>query len=461
MIGRNAPRSRLISYNPVDGERVGEVAVDGLVAIDERVSVARHRAAAWGRTTPAERAATLRPAAARLQESAEDLARLITLEMGKPLHEARREVHKCSNGFERSLQQIVEALGEEVHEDAAGRSVVRHVPFGVCAAITPWNYPMLLPYRLVLPALVAGNTVLLKPSEVTPLVAAAYADVLNACLPEGVLQVVQGGPRHGRHLVAADVDLIAFVGSHRVGRSVLATAAAGFKRVILELGGSDPLVVLSDAHLDRAVDFAAYNSFRNGGQTCTNTRRIYVDDSIASVFEEKLVVRTGRLKVGNGLDDAVDVGPLVSQEHKRRVLRRIEEAVASGARLLCGGRGRGNFLEPTILTHVTPAMRLARDETFGPVVCLYRFHEDQEAIRLANATRLGLGAVVFGEDGRRAQAVADALHAGMIGINHSCVGAAGTPWVGAKESGYGYHGSVDGHRQFAQKKVLTFDRDGR
>jgi succinate-semialdehyde dehydrogenase/glutarate-semialdehyde dehydrogenase len=350
----------------------------------------------------------------------------------------------------------VAALADTVREDARVRSILRYAPLGVCAAIAPWNFPILMPHQSVLPALVAGNAVLLKPSEETTLVACEYAKILNEFLPTGVLTPVFGDGTQGRALVLADVDLIVFTGSRETGKRILADAGPGLKRVILELGGKDPLVVLDDADLDAAAAFAVRNSFRNAGQVCVSTERIYVYAAIREEFLRKMADRTRALKQGNPRDEGVNVGPMVSARQKAKVVAQIDAAVAAGATLIAGGEPRdGNFVAPTILADVTHAMDVMREETFGPVACVQAFRTVDEALRLANDTPFGLGAAVFGRDLARAEDVAARIHAGMVGINQGCGGADGCPWVGAKESGYGFHSGPEGHRQFAQVRVLS------
>jgi acyl-CoA reductase-like NAD-dependent aldehyde dehydrogenase len=308
---------------------------------------------------------------------------------------------------------------------------------------------------MVVPALAAGNAVVLKPSEETPLCGQAYADALNEVLPSDVLVVVHGADEQGKALVRSDVDMIAFTGSREVGKHILREASATLKRVVLELGGKDPMIVLDDADLAKAAEFAAFNSFRNAGQVCVSTERIFVLDSVADEFERALADLAEAMTPGSGLGDA-DVGPKVNARQRDHVLAQIDAAVGAGARVLAGGNGhRDNFVRPTLLADVTDDMAIGRAETFGPVACVTRVATVDEAVRRANDTPFGLGAVVFGGDEERTAAVARRLKAGMVGVNRAVGGAAGTPWVGARESGFGFHKSRDGHRQFAQTRVLT------
>ena len=349
------------------------------------------------------------------------------------------------------------ALSPETMTDRHTNSTVFYDPLGVCAAITPWNFPFAMPHWMVLPALMAGNAVILKPSEETPLTAQAYIDAFAAGLPADVLQVVHGADQQGKALVESTVDLVAFTGSREVGKLILGQAASTLKRVVLELGGKDPLIVLPDADPAKAARFAARNSFRNAGQVCVSTERIYVSDDMADTFTQMLVEEARAMTVGNGLEPETRVGPMVSRRQRDHVVAQLGDAIEKGARVLCGGEtsAEGNFLQPVVLDEVDGSMRIAFEETFGPVAAVIRYQGEDDAVRMANDTPFGLGAVVFGGDEERAYAVARRLKAGMVGVNRGVGGAHGTPWIGARESGYGFHKSVAGHRQFAQLRVVS------
>ncbi len=448
----------LKSYNPATGEVVGEVPVAGPHEVRQAVARARAAQPAWAGLGIDRRIDAIAPVGSRLIKRAPELGLLLTREMGKPLPEAVSEITGCSTKLDRRLDEIRQALAPDVLEDDDVRSLVYHDPFGVCAAITPWNFPLAMPHWTVIPALAAGNTVVLKPSEETPLIAQAYADLLNESLPRDVLVVVHGADETGKALVAADVDLIAFTGSRAAGKHILGAASSGLKRVILELGGKDPLIVLADADVTAAAEFAVRNCFRNAGQVCVSTERIYVDSKIAERFESEVVRLTAAQKVGEGTQQGVTVGPMINARQRDWVLRQIDDAVIHGARIAAGGKGHhGGFVVPTVLTGVTHDMGIMREETFGPVACIARVKGDDEAVRLANDSPYGLGAAVFGAPDHAAR-IARRLDAGMIGINKGCGGAAGSPWVGAKQSGYGYHSGREGHRQVTQPRVVSAPR---
>lgn len=450
----------LSSLNPATGEAVGEVPIT--LAADIPGVVARARAAfpAWRDLGLEGRRLALLPAGEQLLERVDELGRLLTAEMGKPLADATGEVRYPAESFAKTLDEMAAALQPEVFDQAEHvRSEIYFEPHGVCVAISPWNFPLMMPHWLVIPALLAGNTVVLKPSEETPLIAQAYAEILQANLPADVLQIVHGADEQGKALVASDVDLIAFTGSREAGKHILREASSELKRVVLELGGKDPMLVLEDADVEAAAAFAAKNSFRNAGQVCVSTERIYAHESIAESFEVELSRLAGELKVGAGTEEGVTVGPMINARQKAHVMAQVEAAVAAGAKVTAGGEGHhGNYFVPTVLTGVNHDMAIMRDETFGPVACVQRFSEVDEAVRLANDTVFGLGAVVFGKDEPHAAGVARRIQAGMIGVNRGCGGASGTPWVGVKQSGYGFHSGREGHRQFAVRRVVTVSK---
>ncbi|MFI4860331.1 MAG: aldehyde dehydrogenase family protein [Phycisphaerales bacterium JB063] len=449
------PTLELVSTDPYTGETVGAVAMTPVEDIARVVATAREAGDAWAARPLADRVAVLKSARSHLEAAALPLGEMITREQGKPIKHGRGEAAMIGAGLEAELDRIAAALEPEVLEDDNTRSVMHFDALGVCVAITPWNFPVLMPHWLVLPALAAGNSVVLKPSELTPLCGQMYADALNQVLPPGVLQVVHGKDEQGKALVAGEVDLIAFTGSRDAGRHIMHAASTGLKRLILELGSKDPLIVLEDADAEKAAEFAAMNSFRNSGQVCVSTERVYVHEKIADVFMDHLLEKTRDFQVGHGMDERTTMGPMVDARQKAHVLAQIEDAKAKGARVLAGGEsGEGNLLAPTVLLGVSHDMDICTVETFGPVAAVRIVKDDAEALELANDSDLGLGGVVFGEQGH-ASRIARQIKAGMIGVNKGIGGATGTPWVGARQSGYGYHGSREGHRQFCQVRVVS------
>jgi len=446
----------LKSFDPSSGEIVGEVPITPADTIPSIVTRAHEANRAWRDIPTAERAARLKQAGQRLVERAEELGVLLSREMGKPRKYGIGEVSYCGSSLPGKIDEIVAALEPQVSDGGSIESTVYYDPFGVCGVISPWNYPMSMPQWMVIPALVAGNSVVLKPSEETPLIAQAYADVLNEFLPAGVLQVIHGADAQGKALVQADVQLIAFTGSRTAGINIMGAAARDLKRLVLELGGKDPLLVLDDADITKAAAMAVENSFENSGQMCVSVERIYVAEPVAEAFEQQVAELSGKIKVGAWDDDEADLGPMINTRQREHVIAQIQDAVAKGARVLCGGTDHPpGYISPTVLADVTDDMAIMQEETFGPVACITRFTDIDEAVRRANSGVYGLGAAVFGQDETRANAVARRLDAGMIGVNKSCFATGDSPWVGAKQSGYGFHGSAAGHRQFAQCRVVT------
>ncbi len=449
-----ATNTILESINPATGEVVGSVPITPTDAIAGIVEKARTAQKSWNELGLDKRIEILRPAAKRLAEEAPEIGKLMTSEMGKSTPEAQGEASYTADKFATELEEAADAFAPEIIEDESVKSTLYRDPLGVSVAITPWNFPELMPQQCILPSLVAGNTVIFKPSEDTPLTGQAYADVLNEFLPEGVLQVVHGADDQGKELVDSDINLVAFTGSRAVGAKILTACGPDLKRVILELGGKDALVVLDDADLESASDFAVHNSFRNAGQVCVSTERIYVHEKVADDFEALVIEKTKALKQGDPTDESVNVGPMVHSSQRDIVLAQLEEALNDGAVLRCGGGSHDNYIEPTVLTGCNHDMRIMHDETFGPICCIQRVNNDEEAIQLANETPYGLGGAVFGET-EHAIKVARQLTPGMVGINKACGGAQGTPWVGACQSGYGYHSGRDGHRQFTQVRMVS------
>ena len=444
----------LESINPATGEVAGSVPVTSVEEISSMVAKARAAQTAWNALGLEGRLTLMRPIADRLGEEAARVGKLITAEMGKSTPEAQGEAKYGASSFATELVSAFEAFQPEELADENTRSMLFRDPLGVSVAITPWNFPMLMPQQCILPSLMAGNCVIFKPSEETPLVGQAYADILNEFLPEGVLQTVHGADDQGKALVASDINLVAFTGSREVGAKILTACGPDLKRVVLELGGKDALIVLEDADIEEAASFAVQNSFRNSGQVCVSTERIYVDSTIADDFETLVIEKTKEWKQGDPTDETVKIGPMVSSTQRDIVLSQLEQALKDGAVLRYGGETVDNYIAPTVLTGCSHDMQIMHDETFGPICCIQRFAGDKEAVALANETPYGLGGAVYGET-EHAMNVARQLTPGMVGVNKGCGGSEGTPWVGACQSGYGYHSGRDGHRQFTQVRMVS------
>ena len=458
-----------------DDEDVIEVhnpATDALLTTVPRCGVAETRRAidaaqaalpAWRALGAHARALRLRAWFSLISAHAEDLARLITAEGGKPLSEARGEVRYGASFVEWFAEEAKRTYGETIPSpDPAQRLLVIKQPVGVCAAITPWNFPLAMVTRKAAPALAAGCTVVLKPAEATPLTALALADLaLRADIPPGVLNVLTGEPADiGGELCAhPQVLKLSFTGSTAVGRQLMAQCAPTLKRLSLELGGNAPFIVYDDADLDLAVDAAIAAKYRNSGQTCVCVNRFIVQSGIHDAFVAGLAARTAQLRVGDGIEDGVQQGPLINAAAVVRVEEQVADAIARGATALCGGRRHalgGNFFEPTVLVGARPDMVLAREETFGPLAPVFRFDRDDEAIALANDTESGLAGYFFTRDIDRAWRVAEALACGMVGINTGRLSNEVAPFGGIKQSGFGREGSRYGIEEYLDIKYLCF-----
>jgi acyl-CoA reductase-like NAD-dependent aldehyde dehydrogenase len=456
------PRPTVIrSLNPATGALVGQVPVSTSEEVHSAVARAHAALPGWRDLGGAERAALLARAGDRVAGRVEELGDLVTAEMGKLRRGAVGEARFIAENL-KSRHHLLHAIEpEEFREGSLITEVVRD-PLGVVAAITPWNFPLSMPETLFSPALLAGNTVVWKPSELTPLTGALLHRLIAGALPPGVLELVQGADEVGKALVAAEVQMVAFVGSQVAGKAIMAAASRDLKRLVLELGGKDPMVVLADADLERAAEFAVRGSFRNAGQVCVSVERIYVEEAVADAFEAMVVEQARRWRVGAGTRDDVDMGPMASAEQRDHVMVQLAEARSLGARILSGGNplpGSGHFLEPAVVVDVTDEMSLMREETFGPVAAIQRVRDAEEGIAKANAGPFGLGATLWCGDPDRARSQAARLDAGMVGVNRSIGGVSGTPWVGAKQSGFGFVDSPEGLRQFTQTRKISYEVD--
>jgi succinate-semialdehyde dehydrogenase/glutarate-semialdehyde dehydrogenase len=452
----------IIDRNPSNGEVLAEIRGATLSEVQSAVANARQAQVAWASLSAEERAQKLQGVAASLEARQDEIAKSITLEMGKTHASAIGEVKGYTGGVSEQVEEVLQAMQPTDFSTEAMQTQVVRVPHGVVAAITPWNFPLGMPLSILIPALGAGNTVVFKPSEHVPLTGALVFDAIAENVPEGVIQLLQGAGDVGAALVEADVDMIGFVGSRDTGKRIMASAAGGLKRLVLELGGKDPVIVFADSDLEAAAECVTGGSLRNTGQVCCSVERIFVEQSVAQEFEIKVLEKAKVWTHGDGFEEGAKMGPLVSVEQRDKVAAQVDEAVRDGARLLLGGEtpdGPGAFYPATVLAGVDPNLRVARDETFGPVVCLSTFSgEEAEAIRLGNDTPYGLGASVWSGDVGRGQRVANALQAGQVGVNRYLAGGAGTPWVGARQSGFGFLGGVEGHRQFTTPKTVSMPR---
>ncbi|WP_454724406.1 MULTISPECIES: NADP-dependent succinate-semialdehyde dehydrogenase [Cupriavidus] len=450
--------------NPADGALIGTVPLMGAAETRRAIEAARVAQAAWRRKTARERAQVMRAWYDLMIANADDLAVLMTSEQGKPLAEARGEALYAASFLEWFAEEAKRVNGDVLATPAADkRLLVIKEPVGVCAAITPWNFPLAMITRKAGPALAAGCAMVLKPAEDTPLSALALALLAErAGLPAGLLSVVTGDAASsieiGGELTGSPVvRKLSFTGSTEVGRILMRQSAPTIKKLSLELGGNAPFIVFDDADLDAAVEGAMASKYRNAGQTCVCANRLYVHDKVYDAFAEKLVAAVAKLKVGHGLEPGVLQGPLINEDAVAKVEQHIADAVGKGARVLSGGKRHqlgGTFFEPTVLAGVTPDMLVAREETFGPLAPLFRFGSDQEVIDMANDTEFGLASYFYSRDIGRVWRVAEALEYGMVGINTGLISNEVAPFGGVKQSGLGREGSSYGIEEYVETKYL-------
>ncbi len=447
--------------DPASGEILGEVPQMGARETARAILAADAALPGWRAKTTKERAALLRRWFERIVAHGDDLARMITAECGKPLTEAKGEVAYGASFVEWFAEEAKRAYGETIPPVAGDKRLITiKQPIGVCAAITPWNFPLAMITRKVAPAIAAGCTVVIKPAEQTPLTALALARLAHeAGLPPGVVNVVTGDPvAIGGELTASPVVRhLSFTGSTEVGRLLMAQCAPTIKKLALELGGNAPFIVFDDADLDAAVDGLLVAKYRNTGQTCVCANRILVQSGVYEAFAAKLAAKAAALKVGPGTEAGVVQGPLIDAAGLEKVEAHIADAVAHGARVLCGGKRHargGTFFEPTVLAGVTHAMRVAREETFGPVAPLFAFDTEAQAVEMANATEFGLAAYFYSRDVGRVFRVGEALEYGMVGVNTGLISNEVAPFGGVKQSGIGREGSKYGLEEYLEIKYL-------
>lgn len=447
--------------NPATGAEIGAVPSLGSDETNQAIAAAAAAFPGWRGVGAAKRAEMLEAWHDAMLDSLDDLARLMTLEQGKPLAESRGEVRYGAGFVKWFAEEARRVYGDTIPAPTPDRRiVVLKEPIGVCAAITPWNFPIAMITRKCAPALAAGCTIVIKPSELTPFCALALAVLAERVgFPPGVINVVTGRPEPiGEALTSsALVGKLSFTGSTRVGKLLMAQAANTLKRLSLELGGNAPFIVFSDADVEKAIQGVMASKFRNAGQTCVCANRILVQDDIYDDFALRLTRAVARQVVGDGMTDGVTIGPLINAAAVDKVLGHIDDARTRGAVATVGGgvhaRG-GQFVAPTVLTAMTPEMKVAKEETFGPVAPLFRFRTEEEAIALANSTPFGLAAYFYTENVRRSWRVAERLECGMVGLNTGSVSIEAAPFGGVKQSGFGREGSKYGIEEYVQIKAF-------
>lgn len=445
--------------NPATGALVTRVPKITAEQVGEAIEAANAAFLSWRNKPAHDRSKVLRHWYNLILANAEDLAMIMTMEQGKPLSEARGEITYAASFIEWFAEEAKRAYGDTIPAPAASTRITTIVqPVGVCAAITPWNFPAAMITRKVGPALAAGCTMIVRPASLTPLTALALGALAErAGIPSGVLQFITGNSKMiGEKLTESNiVRKLSFTGSTEVGRLLMAQCAPTIKRISLELGGNAPFIVFADADLDAAVKGVIACKFRNAGQTCVCANRILVQSTVYEAFTQKLVEAVRQLKVGNGLDEGVEIGPLIEEKALTKVESHIKDAVSKGGTIACGGkRKQGLYFEPTIITGATAKMLFAKEETFGPVAPLFSFETEEEAINLANDTIFGLASYFYTNDINRAVRVSEALEYGMVGLNTGLISNEVAPFGGVKQSGLGREGSKYGMNEYLELKYL-------
>lgn len=447
--------------NPADNSVIGTMPKFGRNETRRAIEAANAAYPAWRAKTGKERAAILRKWFELIVANADDLATIMTMEQGKPLSEAKGEIAYSASFVEWFGEEAKRIYGDTIPQNVRGRRiVVTKEPIGVVAAITPWNFPSAMITRKVGPALAAGCTVVCRPASQTPYSATALAELaVRAGVPKGVFNVVTGAAGEmGAELTSNPiVRKLSFTGSTEIGKLLMEQCAGTVKKVSMELGGNAPFIVFDDADLDAAVQGAIASKYRNTGQTCVCANRLIVQEGVYEAFTKKLTDAVAKLKVGNGLEADVTQGPLIDLKAVEKIEEHIADAVAKGAKVVAGGKRHalgGSFFQPTVITGVTPEMKVAREETFGPLAPLFKFKTEAEAIKMANDTEFGLAAYFYSRDVGRVWRVAEALEYGIVGINEGLISTEVAPFGGVKESGVGREGSYYGIEDYLEVKYL-------
>ncbi|WP_447769719.1 NAD-dependent succinate-semialdehyde dehydrogenase [Sphingobacterium faecium] len=448
--------------NPSTGKVIDTVADLEISACKKAITAAEAAWILWRKTSAAERSSLIRKWYELILQNKAHLAEIITLESGKPLKESLTEVDYGNSFVEWFAEEGKRAYGETIPFAQNGnRLMTIKQGIGVVAAITPWNFPLAMITRKVAPALAAGCTIILKPASQTPFSAIALAKLAEeAGIPKGVFNVVtsKDSAGFGKELASNPmIRKLSFTGSTEVGKTLITQAASNIKKVSMELGGNAPFIVFEDADIEAAVKGAIAGKFRNSGQTCVSINRFYIQENIYDTFAQKLTAAVKKLKVGNGLDKGVEVGPLINLKGLEKVKHHIEDAVEQGGKITTGGKPmKGLFFEPTVLTDLSHDALIAQEETFGPVCALFKFTTEEEAIQLANNTPFGLASYFYSQNVNRCFRVSEQLEAGMVGINTGLISNAAAPFGGVKESGVGREGSKHGLDEYMELKYLCF-----
>ncbi|MGQ8364465.1 NAD-dependent succinate-semialdehyde dehydrogenase [Glaciecola sp. 1036] len=453
--------------NPATGQVIGRVPVITGEQVNKAIDDAESAFKLWRKKTPQHRSELLQAWFNEIQDHEDELAFIMTCEQGKPLHEAKAEIAYAASYVRWFAQEAVRIEGESLgglNNDQ--KIIVSRDPVGVCAAITPWNFPAAMITRKVAPALAAGCTMLVKPAQQTPFTALALAALAcKAGLPDGVLQVVTGKAAEIGEAFTSNskVRKLSFTGSTKIGSLLMQQCAKDVKKISLELGGNAPLLIFEDTNVDFVADELIKAKFRNAGQTCISPNRVYVQSSIYQAFCDALVAKVAKLKLGDGLSNDTDIGPLIDQSAVNKVKEHIDDALAKGAKLLCGGIDETQeklWVAPTVLSDVPSYAKCCVEETFGPLVPLISFDNEQQALAYANDTEFGLAAYLFSDNIHQVQRIVDGIESGMVGINTGVISAANAPFGGVKASGIGREGAHIGIEEYLEMKYQCYGQKG-
>lgn len=455
----------IYSYNPANKELLGSVPITTDVEIKNIINKCRNAFEVWSKLTYKERGERLKKFATILESKSNDFAILMTKEMGRPLSESLPEVTK-SIKFIRSFADNAEKMLSDFIINEIPEKDIKIVcePYGVVALIKPWNMPLQTPIWAMAPALMAGNAIAFKPSENSILVAKELENIISKCdfLPDGLIGFIYGDKEQGTALLKNDIDMVSFTGSVRAGKEIAKQVADRFIKTSLELGGKDPMIVLDDANIDFAAMAAVWGSTTNCGQFCSSIERVYVQDTIFDKFVDKAKEFCEKIKVGNGLDSSVEMGPVVNEDQFRKVINQIEEAIKDGAKIITGGGpytdgelANGWFIKPTVIVDLTNDMKIVQEETFGPIVRILKFHSIDEAIELANDSEYGLGASIITQNEEIADYIANRIDTGMVWINEPLLSNEYCPWIARKNSGIGYELGELGIKEFVKLKIIN------
>ncbi len=448
----------IIDVNPSTGEIIEKIKCSSPGEINSAVKIARKAFKFWSDTTVKSRILLFRKIIKSISSSSDEIARKITLEVGKPIKRSREEVSDTIKQMEQIISFSEETLGKQIFKNGKVTSEVVLTPYGVAAVIGSWNYPFFVPAEYLTSAIISGNTTVLKPSSVATLTGNLLYNIFNKILPKGVVNFVQGADEVRETLLDTDINIVSFIGSKERGRKVISSSVNRMQRYTLELSSKDAMIVLDDANLTGAASFAIKNSLHNSGQNANSIERIYVHYPVYEKFISIVSEKIKAVKSGNPIGD-VDVGPLVTEEMRNKVFTRIEEARRKGAKILHGGTkpdNRGFFIEPTLIVDVSDKHELMSDETFGPVIAVQKYFELEAIIEKINRSPFGLGSTIWSKNIKKAAGIAKKLDVGMIGINKPVDGVSGTPYCGIKQSGCGFMGCKESLRFFTYPKKYTY-----